>query len=121
MRNLRSGLWGAAALALMMLVTSTSCMKAPILAVDGLRVGDMGITGVALDVLFRVRNPNPEPLNIDRFEYQLSSTAIGWGGASSLQGCSWRASARGRCRAGCRPQLPEAARRHPGRRCARTG
>lgn len=71
MRDLRSGLWRAAALALMMLVTATSCMKAPILAVDGLRVGDMGITGVALDVLFRVRNPNPEPLNIDRFEYQL--------------------------------------------------
>ncbi len=41
------------------------------MAVDGLRVGDMGVTGVALDVLFRVRNPNPEPLNIDRFEYQL--------------------------------------------------
>lgn len=41
------------------------------MAVDGLRVGDMGITGVALDVLFRIRNPNPEPLNIDRFEYQL--------------------------------------------------
>jgi LEA14-like dessication related protein len=73
MRNLRSGPWAAAGLALIALVTSTSCMimKAPIMAVDGLRVGDMGITGVALDVLFRVRNPNPEPLNIDRFEYQL--------------------------------------------------
>jgi len=31
----------------------------------------MGITGVALDVRFRVRNPNPEPLNIDRMEYEL--------------------------------------------------
>ena len=38
---------------------------------DGLKVGDMGITGVALDVRFRVRNPNPEPLNIDRLEYEL--------------------------------------------------
>jgi LEA14-like dessication related protein len=46
-------------------------VKAPILAVDGLKVGDMGITGVALDVRFRVRNPNPEPLSIDRMEYEL--------------------------------------------------
>jgi LEA14-like dessication related protein len=70
MRNLRSGLWAAAGLALLALVTP-ACVKAPILAVDGLRVGDMGITGVALDVRFRVRNPNPEPLNIDRMEYEL--------------------------------------------------
>jgi len=71
MRNLRSGLWAAVGLALLTLMTSACGVKAPILAVDGLRVGDMGITGVALDVLFRVRNPNPEPLNIDRFEYEL--------------------------------------------------
>ena len=31
----------------------------------------MGLTGVALDVGFRVRNPNPEPLRIERFEYEL--------------------------------------------------
>jgi LEA14-like dessication related protein len=72
MRNLRSGLWAAAGLALLTFVTSACGVKAPILTVDGLRVGDMGITGVALDVLFRVRNPNPEPLNIDRFDYELS-------------------------------------------------
>ncbi len=71
MRNLRSGLWGAAGLAVLALVTSGCAVKAPILAVDGLKVGDMGITGVALDVRFRVRNPNPEPLNIDRMEYEL--------------------------------------------------
>ncbi len=48
----------------------------------------MGITGVALDVLFRVRNPNPEPLNIDRFEYQLyiNGNRVGRGyEASGLQ------------------------------------
>jgi LEA14-like dessication related protein len=54
-----------------MLVTPACGVKAPILAVDGLKIGDMGITGVALDVRFRVRNPNPEPLNIDRLEYEL--------------------------------------------------
>jgi LEA14-like dessication related protein len=46
-------------------------VKAPILAVDGLKIGDMGVSGVALDVGFRVRNPNPEPLTIERFEYEL--------------------------------------------------
>ncbi len=71
MRDLRSGLWTAAGLVLLTLATSACGVKAPILAVDGLKVGDMGLTGVALDVRFRVRNPNPEPLNIDRMEYEL--------------------------------------------------
>ena len=71
MRDLRSALWRAAGLALLVLVMPACGVKAPILAVDGLKVGDMGITGVALDVRFRVRNPNPEPLTIDRMEYEL--------------------------------------------------
>ena len=71
MKDHRSSPWAATGLALLALVTSACGVKAPILAVDGLKVGDMGITGVALDVRFRVRNPNPEPLNIDRMEYEL--------------------------------------------------
>jgi LEA14-like dessication related protein len=47
-------------------------LKAPTLAVDGLSVRDMGITGASLDVTFRVRNPNPEALRVDKFEYELS-------------------------------------------------
>ena len=70
MGNHRSRLWAAAGLALLALATP-ACVKAPILAVDGLKVGDVGITGVALDVGFRVRNPNPESLTIDRLEYEL--------------------------------------------------
>jgi LEA14-like dessication related protein len=62
--------WLGLALALG-LAPACASVKAPILAVDGLKVGDMGITGVALDVRFRVRNPNPEPLNVDRMEYEL--------------------------------------------------
>jgi len=46
-------------------------LKPPTLAVDALKVGDMGITGVAMDVTFRVQNPNPEPLRVERFEYEL--------------------------------------------------
>ncbi len=54
-----------------LLAAACATVKTPILAVDGLRIGDMGISGVALDVGFRVRNPNPEPLTIERFEYEL--------------------------------------------------
>ena len=46
-------------------------LKPPTLSIDGLTVGDMGVTGVALDVRFRVRNPNPEALTIERLEYEL--------------------------------------------------
>lgn len=54
-----------------LLVSACATVKAPILAVDGLKVGDMGLSGVAVDVGFRVRNPNPEPIRIERFEYEL--------------------------------------------------
>jgi LEA14-like dessication related protein len=70
MRKLRS-LAPAAGLVLAALVVPGCGVKAPILTVDRLKVGDMGVTGVALDVRFRVRNPNPEPLNVDRMEYEL--------------------------------------------------
>jgi LEA14-like dessication related protein len=35
-------------------------------------MGDMGITGAALDITFRVRNPNPEKITVEKFEYELS-------------------------------------------------
>jgi LEA14-like dessication related protein len=65
-------MWLARALVLT-LVSAAGCatIKTPILAVDGLKIGDMGLSGVALDVGFRIRNPNPEPLTIERFEYEL--------------------------------------------------
>jgi LEA14-like dessication related protein len=58
----------------LVVVVGTACagLKAPTLAVDSLKVRDMGITGVSLDVTFRVRNPNPEAITVDRFEYELS-------------------------------------------------
>lgn len=71
MKELRPRRLAAAALAALALAGSACGAKAPILAVDGLKVGDMGITGVAVDVRFRVRNPNPDPLNIERLEYEL--------------------------------------------------
>jgi LEA14-like dessication related protein len=46
-------------------------LKPPTLQVDGLKVGKPGITGLTMDVGFKVRNPNPEALLIERFEYEL--------------------------------------------------
>ena len=54
------------------LAASCASLKAPTLQVDALKVGDMGITGAALDITFRVRNPNPEAIVVERFEYELS-------------------------------------------------
>jgi LEA14-like dessication related protein len=73
MENRRTCGWlvGLAVALAACLAAACATVKAPILAVDGLKVGDMGITGVALDVRFRVRNPNPEPLDIERMEYEL--------------------------------------------------
>lgn len=54
------------------LAASCASLKAPTLQVDALHLGDIGITGAALDITFRVRNPNPEAIVVERFEYELS-------------------------------------------------
>jgi len=46
-------------------------MRPPTLRVQGLGVTNVGITGANLRVTFGVRNPNPEDLLIERFEYEL--------------------------------------------------
>ncbi|HEY7924833.1 MAG TPA: hypothetical protein VII62_16710, partial [Vicinamibacteria bacterium] len=73
----------AAAVLMLSVLLAGGCatLKPPTLAVDGLRVGDLGVTGVALDVGFRLRNPNPEPLKIERFEYELlvNGSSLGHG------------------------------------------
>ena len=71
MRELRSRSWVPAGFALLALLAPACGVKAPVLTVDGVKMGDMGVTGASLDVRFRVRNPNPEPLNIERMEYEL--------------------------------------------------
>jgi LEA14-like dessication related protein len=60
---------GIAVLAL--LACGCAGLKAPTLSVDSLKMGDMGITGAVLNVGFRVRNPNPEPVVIEKLEYEL--------------------------------------------------
>jgi LEA14-like dessication related protein len=77
----RRTLRAAAPLAALLLAAACASLKPPTLAVDGLKVGDMGLSGVALDVGFRIRNPNPEPLRIERFEYELfvNGSSLGHG------------------------------------------
>jgi len=60
---------GIAMLAL--LASGCAGLKAPTLSVDSLKMGDMGITGAALNVGFRVRNPNPEAVVIEKMDYEL--------------------------------------------------
>jgi len=54
---------------------ATGCgsrLKAPIMQVERLAVKSVRITGAGVEVGFRIRNPNPETLEIERFEYTLS-------------------------------------------------
>jgi LEA14-like dessication related protein len=52
-------------------VAACASVKAPILRVDGLKLGKAGISGASMDVGFALRNPNPEPLRVERFDYEL--------------------------------------------------
>ncbi len=52
-------------------LAACASVKPPTLRVQGLGVGRVGITGANLHVTFGVRNPNPEDLLIERFEYEL--------------------------------------------------
>ncbi len=65
--------WSRFAAMLIALHLSQGCAttKPPTLRVQGLDFGKVGITGVSVDVAFMVRNVNPEPLFIERFEYEL--------------------------------------------------
>ncbi len=52
-------------------LAACASMKPPTLRVQGLGVTKVGITGANLKNNFGVRNPNPEDLLIERFEYEL--------------------------------------------------
>jgi LEA14-like dessication related protein len=54
-------------------VAAAGCatLRTPSLQVESLRIDKLRVTGAGLDVGFRVQNPNPESLLIERFEYEL--------------------------------------------------
>lgn len=53
------------------LLAGCAARKAPALQVTGLKFSGVGLTGAGLDVSFRLRNRKPEPIQIERFEYEL--------------------------------------------------
>lgn len=54
-------------------VAAVGCatLRTPSLQVESLKMDKLRVTGAGLDVGFRVQNPNPEALLIERFEYEL--------------------------------------------------
>ena len=52
---------------------SAACQRPrpPALAIDAIKMADMGVTGAVLDISLRMRNTDPERLRIERFEYDL--------------------------------------------------
>jgi LEA14-like dessication related protein len=69
--RLRSAFRATALCAAIAVAPSCATTKPPTLRVQALDFGKIGITGVSVDVAFMVRNVNPEPLLIERFEYEL--------------------------------------------------
>ena len=52
-------------------LASCASVKTPVLMVEGLHFDKVRLSGAGFDVNFRVQNPNPEPLVIERFVYEL--------------------------------------------------
>lgn len=52
-------------------LAACATVKAPTLQLEKIGSPRLGITGGQLDVVFAVRNPNPDDLLIERFEYEL--------------------------------------------------
>jgi LEA14-like dessication related protein len=54
-------------------------LRAPTLQVQGLKKGQVGITGAKLDVVFGVRNPNPDDIAVEKMEFELLLNGNGVG------------------------------------------
>ena len=55
----------------LVLAACAPALKPPTLQVQGLKKGRIGITGAKLDVVFGVRNPNPNDIAVDKMEFEL--------------------------------------------------
>lgn len=63
------------------LASSCATLEPPRVTVQRLGRPQLGLTGGTLDVTFNVRNPNPEPITIERVQYDLflNGTRVGDG------------------------------------------
>jgi len=55
------------------LLASAACKRPapPIMTIDAVKAVDWSVTGVALDITFKLRNQNPKQLRVERFDYDL--------------------------------------------------
>lgn len=61
---------------LAVLTSSCATLEPPRVTVQRLGRPQLGLTGGTLDVTFSVRNPNPEPITIERVQYDLFLNGI---------------------------------------------
>lgn len=61
----------AAVLLASSLVAGCATLEPPRIQVQRLGRPQVGLTGATLDVTFNVRNPNPDPITIERVQYDL--------------------------------------------------
>ncbi len=52
-------------------ISACASLKTPTLAVEKVEKPKLGITGAKLNVVFAVRNPNPEDLVVEKMEFEL--------------------------------------------------
>jgi len=52
-------------------LSGCASLKTPSMQLEHLNVDKVNVTGMKLGVKFQVRNPNPEPLRVQNFEYEL--------------------------------------------------
>jgi len=66
---------------LAMVVGCGPAPQRPTLTATGLKLHKPGVSGLPVDLTFRVQNPNAEPLPLERFDYELvvNGQAIGRG------------------------------------------
>ena len=61
----------AAVVVLLLVAAGCASLEPPRVQVQRLGRPQMGLTGATLDVTFNVRNPNPDPITIERVRYDL--------------------------------------------------
>ena len=61
----------AAVVVLLLVAAGCASLEPPRVQVQRLGRPQMGLTGATLDVTFNVRNPNPDPITIERVQYDL--------------------------------------------------
>jgi LEA14-like dessication related protein len=52
-------------------VAACASVKPPSMYVEGLHVGKPHVTGIPMEIRFRVQNPNPDDLEVEKVEYEL--------------------------------------------------